>query len=312
MPSIPPEARRQSNTLGIALMALAVFFFAGADTVAKFLAGAYHPLQVAGMRQVGLVGGVLLWLMLRGTAELRTRQPKMQILRGLCAGVSASLFVISLRYIPLTDATTIAFVAPFFVTILGAILLKEPIGPRRWFAIVAGFSGTLVVMRPGFAAFHPAYLLVMGSAFLFAVRQVISRNLARTETTLATVAFTAGVSAALLGLVQPFVWEPIARDHIVLFVMYGAFAAMGEFLVIKALEIALAVVVAPLQYTMILWTSFFGYSVFGHVPDGFTILGSVIIITSGGFTLWREHQIGKRRAEEARLSAEVPPGSPQE
>ncbi len=295
MPSKSPALRRQSNALGVALMATAVLFFAGADTVAKFLAGNYHPIQVAGMRQTGLLVGVLFWLALRGTADLYTRKPGLQIFRGLCAGLSASLFVFSLRFIPLADATTIAFVAPFFVTILGAVVLKERIGIRRWGAIIVGFSGTLVVMRPGFESFHPAYLLVMCAAFLFAVRQVISRSLAATETTLATVAFTAGVSVAFLGLLQPFFWTPIAAEHIILFVAYGALAAMGEYLVIKALEIALAVVVAPLQYTMILWTSFFGYSVFGHVPDGFTIFGSIIIIASGGFTLWREYQTTKRR-----------------
>lgn len=297
MPSKPPALRRQSNALGVALMATAILFFAGADTVAKFLAGTYHPIQVTGMRQAGLLGGVILWVLFRGTAELYTHKPGLQIFRGLCAALSASLFVFALRFIPLADATTIAFVAPFFVTILGAVVLKERIGPRRWFAIIVGFSGTLVVMRPGFESFHPAYLLVMCAAFLFAVRQVISRSLASTETTLATVAFTAGVSAVLLGFLQPFFWTPIAAEHILLFVLYGALAAMGEFLVIKSLEIALAVVVAPLQYTMILWTSFFGYSVFGHVPDGFTILGSVIIIASGGFTLWREYQTTGRHSK---------------
>ena len=295
MSPVPPSLRRQSNVLGIAVMATSIFFFAGADTVAKFLAGHYHPIQIAGIRQTGLLIGALLWVLLKGTADLRTSKPGLQIFRGTCAAISATLFVFSLRYIPLADAATIAFVAPFFVTIMGAALLKEKIGPRRWFAIIAGFSGTLVVMRPGFAAFHPAYLLVLASAFLFAVRQVVSRNLAATETTLSTVAFTAVVSVAILGLLQPLIWTPIQPNHILLFILYGALGATGEFLVIKALEIALAVVVAPLQYTMILWTSFFGYAVFGNLPDKFTLLGSTIIISSGAFTLWREYQITKAK-----------------
>ncbi len=287
----PAISRVQSNGLGIALMATAVVFFSGADTAAKFLTGYYHPIQVAGLRQLGLVAGVLVWVLLSGPSGLRTTKPGMQIFRGACAALSAAMFIIALRYIPLTDGISIAFVAPFFVTILGAVLLKEKVGPRRWFAVAAGFAGTLIVMRPGFAGFHPAYLLVLGSAFLFATRQVISRTLSNTETTMSTVAYTAVVSAGLLGLVIPFVWTPIQPQHIWLFVLYAALAGAGEFLVIKALEIALAVVIAPLQYTMIIWTSILGFIVFQDVPDGLTLLGSTIIIASGGFSLWREYQV---------------------
>ncbi len=294
---MPTLVRRQSNTLGIALAGTSFAFFALADAIAKLMAGTYHPIQVAGLRQLGLLAGVLIWLAIKGTSDLRTEQPKLQILRGLCASVSAVLFVLALRYVPLADATTIAFAAPFFVTILGSILLKEPIGPRRWFAVSAGFLGTLIVMRPGFDGFHPAYLLVLVAALLFATRQLISRNLSSTESTVATVAFTAGVSAAVLGVGQIFVWQPIAPEHILLFICYGVLAAVGEFLVIKALEIALAVAVAPMQYTMIIWTSILGYLLFGQTPDMMTLIGTTIIITSGLFTIWREYQIGKQRSE---------------
>lgn len=285
--------RKQSNGLGILFMATAIAFFAGADTVAKFLAQSYHPIQVMGMRQAGLLVGVTLWLMVRGTRNLRTAKPGLQILRGVCATLSGALYVYALRYIPLADAATVSFAAPFFVTILGFVILRERVGPRRWFAILAGFAGTLVVIRPGFESFHPAYFLVLLSAFLFATRQIISRNLGSTESTLVTIAFTALVSASLLGVLQPFFWKPIATEHILLFALYGILAGLGEFMVIKALEIALAVVVAPLQYTMILWTTFYGFAIFGDMPDGYTLLGGAIIIVAGGFTFWREHQARK-------------------
>ncbi len=287
----PHAARQQSNLLGIAFMAGAIALYGASDTIAKYLGQTYHPLQVTGMRQMGLLLGVVLWLIMRGTKDLRTARPGLQILRGVFATFSGAFYVYALSYIPLADAATVSFAAPFFVTIFGYLILKEPVGLRRWTAIGIGFLGTLVVIRPGFDSFHPAYLLALMSALLFALRQIISRNLGATESTVTTVAFTAVVSAGLLGLAQPFVWSPIASEHIALFVLQAALAGLGEFMVIRALEVALAVVVAPLQYTMILWTTLYGFLIFGDVPTGFTLLGGAIIILAGGFTFWREYQL---------------------
>jgi S-adenosylmethionine uptake transporter len=291
MSQLDYAARPQSNLLGMAFMAGAIALYAAADSIAKYLGQTYHPIQVTGMRQMGLLVGVCLWLLLRGTKDLRTARPGLQILRGVVATLSGALYVFALRHIPIADAATVSFAAPFFVTILGYFILKEQVGLRRWIAILIGFTGTLVVIRPGFDSFHPAYFLVLMSAFLFAVRQIISRNLGATESTVTTVAFTALVSAGLLGVLQPFYWTPIAPQHIALFVLYATLAGIGEFMVIRALEVALAVVVAPLQYTMILWTTFYGFVLFGDLPDVYTLTGGAIIILAGGFTFWREYQL---------------------
>ena len=277
----------RSNVKGITLMTLGMFSFGSADTIAKFMTGGYHPMQIAGIRQSGLLIGVLLFVLLTRTNPLRTKKPKLQVFRGLCATVSGVLFVVGLRYIPLTDASSIAFVAPFFVTILGAVFLGEYVGVRRIVAITMGFVGTLVIIRPGFDSFHPAYLIVVFSAFLFATRQVVSRSLAGVDSTVTTVAFTAITSVCLLAVVQPFVWKPVAQEDILLFAIYAACSGFGELLVIKALEISQAVVVAPLQYTMIFWTTGYGYLIFGNLPDMFTIIGAGIIVASGLYTLLR-------------------------
>jgi S-adenosylmethionine uptake transporter len=292
----PHAARQQSNLQGIAFMAGAIALYGAADTIAKYLGQTYHPIQITGMRQIGLLLGVVFWLILRGTKDLRTARPGLQILRGVCATFSGVLYVYALTYIPLADAATVSFAAPFFVTILGYLFLKESVGLRRWTAIVIGFMGALVVIRPGFESFQPAYLLALMSAFLFALRQIISRNLGSTESTITTVAFTAVVTAGLLGVAQPFVWKPIATEHIALFVLQAVVAGVGEFMVIRALEVALAVVVAPLQYTMILWTTLYGFMFFGDLPDAFTLGGGAIIILAGGFSFWREYQLKAKAA----------------
>lgn len=281
-----------NNTLGIALMATSMAFFGAADTIAKFFTETYHPIQVVGIRQTGLLAGVILYAIFVKAPSFRGSRMGLQIFRGFCATFSAVLFVVGLKFIPLNEATSIAFVAPFFVTLLGMFLLKEPVGPRRVTAIALGFCGTLVIVRPGFDSFHPAHLAILAAAFLFAARQIISRFLTRTDDTLTTVAFTAGTSVFLLALAQPFVWTPIQSGaHLGLFILYAALAGMGEFLVIRALEVAFAVIVAPLQYTILIWTSLYGFVFFGVLPDRYILIGAAIIILSGSYSFYREYRV---------------------
>lgn len=204
-------------------MALAMFFFASADIIAKFMTSDYHPMQIVGIRQLGLFTGALVYLSVKGLSMLRSRRPGLRFLHGLCATLWATLFVVALSFIPLTDAASIAFAA----------------------------------------------------------RQVISRILGATEPTATTVVFTALTSVMLLGLVQPFVWRPIPAGDLWLFARYAGAAGLGEFLLIKAQEIAEAVVVAPLQHTMIFRQTGFSFFVFDTMPDAVTFAGAGIIIASG-------------------------------
>jgi drug/metabolite transporter (DMT)-like permease len=175
------------------------------------------------------------------------------------------------------------------VTIMAALLLGEYVGIHRWTAVLIGFAGTLVIIRPGFDSFHPALLLPFSAAFLFAGRQIISRFLSGIDRTETTVAYTAIASTILLSLPLPFVWvNPQTQSEFLLILGMASMAAMGELLVIKALEIALAVVVSPMQYTIIIWSSFYGFMVFDQLPDIYTLGGTAIIILSGLYTLHRE------------------------
>lgn len=270
-------------------MAAGMFLFAAVDTQAKFLTITLHPLQVVWSRQLGLLVGVLILLSIRGVSVLQTRHPGLQITRGALAACSATLFIVAVSFVPLADAVTVSFVAPFIVTLLGALLLREPVGIKRWVAVIVGFLGTLIVIRPGFGAFHPALLLVLFAAAFFAMRQIISRILGTTERTSTTVAYTALVGSFLLTLPLPFVWRwPTSTTEIVLLISMTIMAAIAEFLVIKSLEVALAVVVAPVQYTLIIWGTMYGYLVFGQLPDMWTWIGASIIVATGFYTLRRE------------------------
>lgn len=286
-----PALSAPNNLRGLALMSAAFFVYSGVDTIAKYLTQDFHPLQVVWVRQLGLLVPVLLILALRGPIILATQHRGLQMTRGALAGISAACFITAVSFVPLADAVAVTFVAPFMVTILGALVLREPVGPHRWAAVAVGFVGALVVIRPGFGVFHPAMLLVVVAAAAFAFRQIASRSLSASDPTVTTVAYTALVASALLTIPLPFVWTwPDAPWQVGLLVAVAVTAGLGEFLLIKALEIGHAAVLAPTHYTLLIWGSAYGWLVFGHWPDGWTWLGAAIIIAGGLYTLHRERR----------------------
>ena len=278
-----------NNPRGILLMALGFALFAVADTIAKVLLEYYPPLQVVFLRQLGLFFGVNFIMLYNLKWFGKTQNFSKQLLRGFTQAGSAVIFLVGLKTIPIADATSIAFVAPLFVIILSYFILKEPIGIRRWLAVVIGFSGTLIIIRPGFEIINLGHLFIIIAALLFALRQIISRLLAPTDNPLTTAFFTAYTSVFIFVLFQPWVWTPITdKNHIFLFLVYAVFAGTAEFLVIKSLQIAHAVVVSPLQYTLLIWVTIFGFIIWGILPDFWTFLGAGVIIATGLYSLHRE------------------------
>jgi len=270
-------------------MAGGMFLFSAVDTHAKFLTGSFHPIQIAWSRQLGLFVGVLFLLVIRGSDILKTQHPYLQIGRGALAAGSATLFIVAISIVPLADAIAISFVAPFIVTLLGALILGEAVGIRRWVAVSIGFLGTLVVMRPGMGVIHPAATLVLVAALLFALRQILSRRLSGTDRTITTVAYTAITASALLTLPLPLVWRmPEWGFEIALLASMAVLAGIAEVMVIKSLELAQAVVLAPVHYTLLIWGTFYGWVVFDQLPDLWTWVGALIIVGTGIYTLHRE------------------------
>jgi S-adenosylmethionine uptake transporter len=297
-PLVPDRAPRSPDNLrGLLLMALAFFLFAAADTQAKFLTGWFHPMQIVWTRQLGLLTGVLVLLMLKGPSILKTRHPALQVLRGMLAVLSATAFIFALRHVPLADAVAVSFVAPFMVTVMGALFLREKVGVRRWSAVTIGFIGTLIVTRPGLGVIHPAVLLVVVAATAFALRQIVSRALAATDRTATTITYTAIASVVLLTAPLPFFWKaPEAGWELALLVGMAACAALGELMVIRALEIAQAIVVAPVHYSLIIWGTFYGWLVFDQLPDRWTWLGAAIIVATGLYIMHREWMLARSGA----------------
>lgn len=270
-------------------MAIGMFLFATVDTQAKFLTETYHPVQIVWVRQVGLLVGVIVLIFMRDMDIFKTDHKKLQILRGTFSAMSPLCFVMAISFVPLVDAMAVGFIAPFIVTILGATWLKERVGIHRWGAVIVGFIGTLIVIRPGFGTMHPAIFFVFIAASLFAARQILSRYLSTTDNTSTTLAYTALAGSFWLTLLIPFFWHwPVEPFHLLLFGSIALSAAISEIFVIKALEITQAVVLAPVQYSLIIWGTMYGFLVFGHLPDRWTWIGAAIIIAGGCYTFYRE------------------------
>lgn len=280
---------RAETIRAILLMLLGFFFYGTSDMLAKALTQSMNPLQVAWLRQLGLLTGVMVLLAMKGPALLRSRHPFLQVGRGLTVVAAATSFLFALAYVPLADATAVSFFAPFMVTVMAALFLGEKIGMRRWAAVLVGFAGTMIIVRPGMSTFHPAIFAVLISAFAFACRQIISRRVAGSDPFATTIAYTALTAAAILTLPLPFIWRnPADLMQFGMMIGVAVVASCGEFSIIRALDLGEAAVLSPLQYTLMIWSTMWGFLVFAQLPDLWTWVGTGIVIASGIYSLYRE------------------------
>ena len=286
------QARATLNLRGLGYLACAFFLFSSGDTIAKYLTAHVPPFQIVWARQVGLVLCALVLLARYGPRLMKTAFPRLQVFRGVLAVMSALCFVLAITHVPLADAVAVTFIAPFIVTVLGALLLGEHVSQTRWVAIALGFAGAMIIIRPGMGVFHPSIFFVVLAASFFAMRQVLSRTLAASDNTLTTLCYTALISFALLSLPLPFFWEwPESPEIYLLLAAMTALSSAGEFLVIRAFEIAEAVVVAPMHYSLIIWATMYGWMVFGQLPDVWTWAGTAVIFATGLYLIRHERRV---------------------
>ena len=284
-----PISRQTNSRLGILLMVAGMFLFASADVLAKYLTQSFHPVQIFWFRQLGLLLGVLVLLGIHGRSLLKTSRLGLQLARGLLAILSGLLFIFAVRHVPLADAVAASFVAPFFLTILGAVLLGEKVGVRRWSAVVVGFIGALIIVRPGMSVVHPSVMLVVAAAACYAARQILGRLLSDTDKMMTTIAYTSLTASLLTSAALPFFWQlPDTAFQWLALLLMGLLSGVGEVVMVKSLVVAEAVVVAPIHYTLIIWGTLYGYFVFNQLPDQWTWTGMVIIMAAGIYTLQRD------------------------
>lgn len=283
-----PDADRVG--IGIASCLFAVFLFSIADATAKWLGQSYAPIQIVFLRYVfGLVPVALFVWRSGGLRALKTRRPFAHGLRALLLFTSLLALFTGLRGLPLAEAISIAFTAPLFVTALSGPVLGEPVRPRRWAAVVIGLIGALIIVRPGTAAFQFDALYILTGALCYSLAMLVTRRMAKTETNVAMLAYTT-LGAGIVSLpLMPFVWrQPAAAGDVWLFGLIGMVGGTAAYLLIAAYRNAPAAVVAPFEYTALVWSVLFGWIVWQEQPEPLVWLGAAIIALSGLYITYRE------------------------
>jgi len=283
---------------GIGLILLSIFFFVSLDTTAKLMTESHPALQVAWGRYVFSV--LLLPLLIRPRdfrAALRTKKLGLQIVRSILLVSMTCGFFVTISYIPLADAVAIGFAAPFITTALAIPVLGEKVGIRRWSAIIVGFIGVLIVLRPGFEDRHWAYFLPIGVAFAAALYNVLTRLVNRYDSAQTSIAFNNSAGVVVMSLVVvliPGQWAPLDAFNWLNLVAIGAFGMAGHYCLVLAYRNAPVSALAPFTFSHMVLAILAGMIVFGHVPDWPTFLGAGIIAGSGIYVFHREAVVARR------------------
>jgi drug/metabolite transporter (DMT)-like permease len=272
----------------ILLAVSATVLFGSADTISKYLSVGFPIVEFMWIRYVLFLVMALILVGRLPRRSVRPRNPRLQIVRGLCVVASSILFVHGVRQMTIAQATTISFLSPLLITILSIPLLGEIVGARRWAAVGAGMLGMLIVVRPGLGGFQPAALFGVASAFCWALALIITRKISSSDAPQTTVLWSAAIGTVILSAMLPFqaVWP--TPKQLALSLVLGVLASGGQWLVILAHRIAPASLLAPFFYGQLLWVSVLGFLVFDNLPDHWTLTGATIIIASGLYTAHRE------------------------
>lgn len=261
------------------------------DGLAKYLAGYYPVTQIVWSRFFFHFMFMLPVMLIRyRDVVLTVQQPVLQVLRGGFLLAATLCFFWSLKDLSIPDALTLLFVSPLIVTCLSPVLLGEHVGIRRWSAVVVGFAGVCIVLRPGGDAFQLASLAALGAGLAHACYMLATRRLSGTAPPLVTLFYTSLLGMVVLSFYTPWHWQTPGALHLTAMVAIGAIAAGGHYLLIKAFDYAEASVLAPFGYGEIVMATVVGYIGFGDFPDTISWVGIAVIIASGVYIAVREHQ----------------------
>jgi len=259
------------------------------DTIAKYLSAEISFFQITWARYFFTVAWTLPFMFFFFRKNIKwSENPKLQILRGTTLLLANVCFFYSISVISMAKALTLAFVAPLVTTALSPIFLDEKVGIRRWSAVIVGFTGSLVVIRPGFIEFNLATIAALGTGCFYGVYLIITRKLHTIDNPLLTLLITGVVGLIISSLFVPIVWLNLTQTQWLWLALMGIFACLGHLLIIYSLRYADASKLAPFGYFEIITNIILGYYFFKDFPDLWTFCGLLIIISSGVYVIRRE------------------------
>ena len=251
--------------------------------------GGMHPFEIAFFRNLFGLLVVVPWFVRLGLQPLRTSRLGMLTLRGAINVISMLAFFTALSIAPLAEVTALSFTAPIFATLLAMLIFHETVGIRRWTAIVVGFVGTLVILRPGAGDIGLGATLTIFSALLWGVCMMIIKSLGRTESAVTITVYMSLVMAPLSLIAALFVWHWPTWWQLLWMIGIGILGGAGQMAMAEALRTAETHVIMPVDFIKLVWVAAIAYLAFGEVPDAYTWVGGILIFGATAFIAWREH-----------------------
>jgi S-adenosylmethionine uptake transporter len=286
-----------NNTRGALLALLSFGLYATHDLIVKFLGGIYSPMQL--IFYGGLFGFPLVCLMLirdKTDGHLRPRHPWWLLLRSVAGATTAVLGFYAFSVLPMATAYAIFFAQPLLITLLAIPLLGERVGFRRAMAVIVGLIGVVVVLRPGGGdGLTVGHLAALGAACTGALSSIIVRKIGSEERSVVMMVYPMLVAFVCMAVTLPWVYKPMPVAHLGLLAVFATLGFVATLCLIQAYRSAEAVIVAPMQYSQIIWAVIFGALLFDETPDAWTIAGSTIIIASGIYIVLREARVSRTR-----------------
>jgi len=293
----PPTAVK-----GMVYAFLAVTLWGAQDAMTKFLVSAYPVSQFMMVRFAVFAVFAIIYASMRGglAQAVATRRPMLQLIRAVLLIVDILLFCLALRFMGLADLHALYATTPLMVTVLAGLLLGESIGWRRRTALVVGFLGAMVIIRPGLGVFNPAAFAVLGAGLCFALYSIATRKVSGVDSVETSTLYTAVGGTLLLAPFGIAQWQPVDWNGALLMGGISVTGLLGHLLYIRALSHAPAIAIQPLTYLLLVWAVFYSFVLFHNLPDFWTILGALIVVFSGLYVTWREWVRGR---EAERLKA---------
>jgi len=292
-----PQDAPDKPLAGVIWVMFAMLWFVSLDTLAKYLMQEYPLVQVVWARFFFHIVIVTALLGKKRAAQVKSRSIKFQIWRSCLMLATTSLFFTGLQFLPLATATTLMFLSPIFVTVLAIPMLGERVGMRRWVGIALGFAGAMVVVRPGIIEMEWSMVFLIAAALSHALYQIFTRGVRVHDGSMTSLFYTGLVGALVMSLLVPFNWQPVPAPQWPLFVGLGLAGCVGHLCFIRGFQRAQASVVAPFNYTTLVWAVLSGYILFDEIPDRWTLMGASLIIFAGLYIFHRERLVKQNQSQ---------------
>lgn len=294
-PAPGPDDGRARHSRAILAMCTGMVVLVLSDTAANDLIERYHALQIMFVRSaLALPLVVLIVVRAEGWGALRSSRPGIHVLRTLLTLGATYCFFTSLRDLSLAGATALALTAPLFVVALSVPLLGERVGPLRWGALAVGFGGAMVIVQPGAETLQPAALLALGAALFYGTVMLAARWIPEGESVRTVMFYLTLMPLIATSWTLLLDWPPMSGRDLALLASMAVCGTLGITLITQAFRMAPPSVVAPFDYTALVWASVAGWVFFGELPAASTVLGAGIIVAAGLFVIWREARAARR------------------